>query len=503
MNYLPDGFQMKEADIHTIQKIGIPSLVLMERASLQVVQFMVQEQIDVSRVLVVCGSGNNGGDGFAVARLLKQKGVEVTALFIGNERSMSKECRLQAEIAKKLQVKIVTELEKKEYTVIIDAVFGVGLSREISGDYAKWIKCINAMSGEKVAIDIPSGVCAKTGAVLGCAFRADYTISFQYKKIGMVWFPGAKFCGKIFVADIGIDENYVEKQKEIAYTLDTSALSKWIPTRIQNSHKGSYGKVLMITGSKGMAGAAYLSAKAAYTAGAGLVRIYTEESNRTVLQGLLPEAIMTTYTKYHPEELEKLLQWADIVCIGCGLGLTTISRQVLNQTLRQSANPCIVDADGITLLSENRELLLQREFPTILTPHMKEMSRLVHGEVSNIEKNRMEIIREFTEKYPVVCVLKDTRTLVKTTGMRTFVNTMGNQAMAKAGAGDVLAGLIAGLLAQHMTAYESAVTGVLLHASAGDAAKNELGSYSVLAEDLIYFAGKCLKNAEEEKHETI
>lgn len=497
MRYLPNGDWMQKADAHTIEEIGIPSVVLMEHAASRTVEILEKEEIDCSNALIVCGSGNNGGDGFAIARLLHGKGQQVTVLFVGKKSSMSAECKLQSEIAGNLGIPIVTELTDEEYTVVLDAVFGVGLNREIGGSYRTLIEQLNEKSGRKVSVDIPSGVCSDDGRILGVAFRAELTVSFQCEKLGTVLFPGKEYAGNVIPVDIGIDISFMKEIQGICYTLEKQDIPMMLPKRRQNSHKGTYGKVLMITGSDGMAGAAFLSAKAAYTSGAGLVRIYTPDSNRMILQQLLPEAVISTYTRYDETELEHLLNWADVVCIGCGLGQNSISAELLKGTMRMSKVPCIVDADGINLLSYCRELLLETDRPVILTPHMKEMAGLIGCSISELQEERFTKLVQFTEQYPVVCVLKDARTIVAERARKFFINTAGNQAMAKAGSGDVLAGVITGLLAGHMEAYEGAVLGVYLHACGGDQAKRMLGSYSVLAEDLITGAGRCMKEAEE------
>lgn len=497
MRYLPNGNWMQKADTRTIQEIGIPSLVLMERAALQAVEAMEQEKVDLRKVLVIAGSGNNGGDGFAVARLLYQKGNDVAVMFAGNEKSMSEECRIQRRITENIGIETFTELPEEEYTVIIDALFGVGLCRDITGSYAEVIDWMNRQTGWKIAIDIPSGISAATGQVLGTAFRADLTVSFQCEKLGTVLYPGQEYAGKTIAAEIGIDTAFYEKIPEICYTLDPEDLPELLPARKSDSHKGTYGKVLMITGSKGMAGAAYLSAKAAYICGAGLVQIYTHEQNRTILQQLLPEAIISTYEAYSEQELKSLLEWADAVCIGCGLGQSDISASLLRGTLTFGKVPCVIDADGLNLLASYKEYLLHnpgREI--ILTPHMKEMSGLLGCSVQELKKERFSMLNTFIAEYPVICALKDARTVVAGRNRRNFVNTAGNSAMAKAGSGDVLSGVITALLAQHMSAYDAAVTGVYLHARGGDEAQRMLGSYSVLAEDLIRGIGQCLQKAE-------
>lgn len=499
MRYLPDGAWMQKADAHTIREIGIPSVVLMEHAAWSTVEAMEREGMDCSWVLVACGSGNNGGDGFAVARLLAGRGSEVTVVFAGREASLTDECRLQKQICGNLGIPVCTELPKGQYTAVVDALFGVGLSREVGGAYRRLIEELNALPCAKAAVDIPSGICAASGAVLGCAFRADLTVAFQCEKLGTALFPGRDYAGKVVIAEIGIDTSFYEGITDIRYTLEKSDLPKRLPVRRADSHKGTYGKVLMVTGSRGMAGAAYLSAKAAYTCGAGLVRIYTEESNRAVLQQLLPEAVITSYEGYDGEELASLLRWADAVCIGCGLGQDRVSENLLEGTLRGCRVPCVADADGINLLARYPGLLSEVQAPLILTPHMKEMSGLLGCSVAELKESRLGRLHAFTEKYPVVCALKDSRTIVAQKGKQDFVNTAGNHGMAKAGSGDVLAGVVTGLLAGRLGEYESAVLGVYLHACGGDAAREKLGSYRILAEDLIDGIGECLKEAEGRK----
>lgn len=493
MRYLPNGTQMSQADRFTIQETGIPSLVLMERAALKTVEMMHTRGIDTSRPLIVCGSGNNGGDGFAIARLLAEEGAAPRILFAGKESSLSEECKIQKQIAENLGIGIITEIPEEEYTVIIDAVFGVGLSREISGRYADIIAWMNEQDCCKVAVDIPSGVSSATGKILGIAFHADLTVAMACVKAGCEMYPGKNYAGETVAVPIGIDPEFFASDEDVCITYDRRDIPELLPERKADSHKGSYGKVLMITGSSGMAGAAYLSARAAYAVGAGLVQIYTAEENRAVLQQLLPEAIISCYQGYDEDEFARLLDWADVVCIGCGLGTGETSGRILEGTLRKVNVPCIIDADGLNLLSRKMDLLEAMHSPVILTPHMKEMSRLTGYPISGLSDRRLEIIQEFTEKYPAVCVLKDSRTFVKEKGRHPFFNLAGNSAMAKAGSGDVLAGVITGLSAQGMQAYESASLGVFLHACGGDAAKEAKGSYSVLARDLIAGIEKCME----------
>ncbi|XCP83655.1 NAD(P)H-hydrate epimerase [Roseburia hominis] len=284
MRYILTAEQMKASDMATICEIGIPSLVLMERAALRCVEVMKEEQIDLTKPLIVCGSGNNGGDGVAVARLLFEEGYTPEVVFVGNMSSRSQEMRAQMEILEKLGVSFGNSLPDREYSVIIDAVFGIGLSRIIEGRYREIIEQMNRYKGAKVAIDIASGISADTGQILGCAFRADLTVTFAYGKAGQYFYPGCDYSGRTVVRPIGIRNQALELSDEVYCSLERADLRRQMPVRPADSHKGTFGRVLMITGSKGMSGAAYLAAKAAYLTGAGLVQIYTEESNRQILQ---------------------------------------------------------------------------------------------------------------------------------------------------------------------------------------------------------------------------
>ena len=493
MIYLPTGEQMRRADLYTIEEIGVPSMVLMERAALEVVRCMEEEQLDFRKVLVICGSGNNGGDGYAIARLLHLKGHDVTIFFAGNSQKRSEENAQQAKIAAHYEIPVITNLGTEEYSVIIDALFGTGLKREVTGHYREVLCSVNQMAGKKVAVDLPSGIHDTTGARMGIAFCADLTVAIAFPKRGLFLQEGNVCAGKILTGDIGISsETFSEGTVTFGY--EKQDLFLGFPKRKKNSHKGSYGKVFMIAGSKGMSGAAYLSAKAAYAVGAGLVQIYTHEENRVILQQLLPEAIITTYDTFDSEQLEKLIQWADLIGIGCGLGKSDTAERVMQYTLERALVPCVVDADGINILSKHMEWIEETNALIVLTPHMKEMSRMLQCSVKELIEQRMEKLHAFVERYKVVCVLKDARTLVAKEHQNTYLNLSGNAAMAKAGSGDVLAGVIVGILAQQCEPYTSACLGVFLHGLAGDMARDKKGAYSVLASDLVAEISSVLKN---------
>ena len=492
--------QMKAADQYTIQKLEVPSLELMEHAAQACVQVLEDEKVDLSHVCVVCGSGNNGGDGFAIARILQNNRYSVETFCVGNPEHYTKETQEQMYRLQECGGKITYGMPQEDsYSVVIDAVFGVGLSRKVEGRYRQVIEQMNRMRGTKFAVDIPSGLSATTGCILGCAFKADYTVTFQLKKIGLELSQGRTMAGKVIVPDIGISTDSICEDQEIVRTAGKDIYRKMLPDRPEDSNKGTYGRLLVIAGSKGMAGAAYLNAHAAYMTGAGLVRIYTSSDNREILQTLLPEAIITTYEEYNKEELLSLLTWADGVCIGSGLGMSRLSEKILKTVIEYVKVPCLVDADGLNLLAENNNYLNQMaERRFVITPHMKEMSRLTGTPVEELKADRIQILKDFISRYWITCVLKDSRTLIASEEKGIRMNLTGNSAMAKAGSGDVLAGVISGWMVQGKEAEDAAELGTYIHGLSGDLAKFEKGVYSVMARDLIEYISKALMKLEEE-----
>lgn len=492
--------QMKAADQYTIQKLGVPSLELMEHAAQACVQVLEDEKVDLSHVCVVCGSGNNGGDGFAIARILQNNRYSVETFCVGNPEHYTEETQEQMHRLQECGGKITYGMPQEDsYSVVIDAVFGVGLSRKVEGRYRQVIEQMNRMRGTKFAVDIPSGLSATTGCILGCAFKADYTVTFQLKKIGLELSQGRTMAGRVIVPDIGISTDSICADQEIVRTAGKDIYRKMLPDRPEDSNKGTYGRLLVIAGSKGMAGAAYLNAHAAYMTGAGLVRIYTSSDNREILQTLLPEAIVTTYEEYNKEELLSLLTWADSVCIGSGLGMSRLSEKILKTVIEYVKVPCLIDADGLNLLAENKNYLNQMaERRFVITPHMKEMSRLTGTPVEELKADRIQILKDFISRYRITCVLKDSRTLIASEEKGIRMNLTGNSAMAKAGSGDVLAGVISGWMVQEKEAEDAAELGTYIHGLSGDLAKFEKGVYSVMARDLIEYISKALMKLEEE-----
>jgi len=493
MRILADGMEMRGMDRHSIETIGIPSLVLMERAAWSVVQEMKGRLAGRPSILIVSSTGNNGADGLAMARMLSQEGFPAEILIVGDPERATEEWKQQRHICEKLGLVIRHEMLTAEYirnnqiSVLVDALLGTGLSRLVTGVMEQTIHAINQSEAYVVSVDIPSGISADSGAVLGIAVRADLTVTFQCEKLGMVLYPGREYCGETVIRDIGILQESQESVHPRAYTMEKEDLEN-LPERPAYSNKGTFGKVLVIAGSKNMAGAAYLSGLAAYRTGAGLVRIYTPEENRIILQTLLPEAILTTYEAGYCDvkQLQELCGWADSVVMGPGFGVSETSGSILHYMLQYCAVPMVLDADALNLIAQHTHMTDVLRPGLILTPHLGEMSRLMGIPVSHMMMDLPRTARTFSKRYGIILVLKDACTLVADGSERLYVNTCGNSGMATGGSGDVLSGIIGGLLAAgELEPFEAAAYGVLLHGTAGDQAAAETGERSLMASDLV------------------
>ncbi len=497
MRYLVTSEEMRRYDYNTITKIGIPGMVLMERAALAVLeqiegcpgkQHGLQAATAIGKkekrgvtIFVLAGMGNNGGDGLALARLLAEKGYSVEVGCIGREEKASEQWKVQREILKNYPVKVGTEIPEKEYTILVDALFGVGLSREVEGSYAEAIEALNEKCGYKIAVDVPSGLDADTGKVLGVCVKADVTVTFGFCKRGLVLYPGCEYAGRVITAPIGITEySFFEEKPRMFYY--TEKLKDLLPPRAGSGNKGTFGKVLLVAGSQNMAGAAILAAKAAYRAGAGMVKVITPPENRVILQESVPEALPCT-----ADELADGLQWADVAVIGPGLSKGEDAMNCLRHLIEKCSHPLVIDADGLNLLSEDEELmgaLARREADTVLTPHVGELSRLTGSTIGELKEDLPKHAMKLAEKQHAVVVAKDARSFVCRENMPVCVNLTGNSGMATAGSGDVLAGIIGALLAQGMDAFGAASVGAYAHGMAGNLAAERLSEYGVMAGDI-------------------
>ncbi len=476
---------MKICDENTSREFGIPEAVLMERAALSVADETVRRMKENDTVFILAGTGNNGGDGLAVARILAERKVDVSFFMTGTPKKGTL-CEKQLSICRKYGVRETETLPEIEPSIVIDAVFGTGLSREIEGELLTLFETVNKWHSYRIAVDIPSGISSDHGKILGVAFRADLTVTFAFRKLGHILYPGADLCGEVVCADIGITEKSFLGMKPKVMTLTDEELSL-LPNRSNDSHKGDYGKLLVIAGSPGMCGASLFAAKAAYRMGAGLVRIFAPEENRTVLQETLPEAVLVTYRsdRFEEKELLQSLHWADAVLIGPGLGTSSVSGRILKATLSAVSVPLVMDADALNLLSKEPELLKRPHTDMILTPHMGEMSRLTGDAPIYLKEERISRAMDFANEYNVIVVLKDSRTVTAVPYGNVYLNTSGNHGMATGGSGDVLSGMILGLIGTGLSAELAAPLGVYLHGRAGDHAAKRIGERSMMASDIL------------------
>lgn len=490
MEYLLKSSEMKNCDKVTSEYFKIPSICLMERAAVAAFEEINKLICKKDSVLIVAGSGNNGGDAMAVGRLLFLEGFNVTAAFIGNPENLSEQAGLQLDILKQYKVPLIVNEEDihnidfDSYSCIIEGIFGVGLNREITGRYCGVIDRINETKNSKIfAVDIPSGINADNGKVMGRAVRADYTITFAFKKAGQYLYPGSGYCGKIILKDIGITTHSLLENKPQLYTYSREDLITKIPARENNSNKGTFGKVTLFVGSVNMAGAAFLSAKAALCTGCGYVRIVTPKENRIILQTLLPEAVLTTYDAddFSNDDFTDIIKSSSAVVCGCGLGTEKYAVKLLETVLKNCNKNLILDGDALNILSENKYLYKYTGANTIITPHLGEMSRLTDIPIKEIKENLEDAARKFADEHSLCCVLKDARTLVSMPGFSDYLNIYGCNGMSTAGSGDVLAGIISGLLAVGMEIKDAADCGVLLHSLAGEAASAKYGNASMTA----------------------
>ena len=504
--YIVTASEMKHYDHNTIEKYLIPSLLLMERAALVTVEEIERVRgCSPSRVLVVAGCGNNGGDGLAIGRLLMLKGHDVTCVLLGSEDKCTEETARQISILREYGMQIFSTIQESEYDIVIDAILGIGITRSVEGVCRNAVEWINECGAYVCSVDIPSGIRTDNGEVMGCAVHADLTVTYGFRKMGHVLYPGAGHVGKLVCRQMGIDEHSFLGTEPYWYT-HTGPDSKLLPTRRPDGNKGTFGKALLIVGSGTVAGAAMMAVKSAFRIGAGMVKAVTAEENREALQQFVPEAMLLTYSgntlsedgnfigesTAFMRELEDAEAWADCILIGSGIGMGHQAYELLKFSITESDLPLIIDADGLNLLAQDSKLQEaltecgRRGRTVILTPHMGEFARLYGCTVARAKEHLTEYPLELSGRLQSIVVCKDARTVVvRHDTEHGYVNTTGNAGMATAGSGDVLAGMITGLVAQKMSGSDAAVAGVYLHGIAGDLAAARATESSMMATDII------------------
>ncbi|MGE3177922.1 MAG: NAD(P)H-hydrate dehydratase [Vicinamibacterales bacterium] len=498
-----DARQMREADRRTIEDIGIPSLVLMENAGRQVVAALEATHADdlEGHVAVLCGRGNNGGDGFVVARTLLQRGVDVSVFLFGKVAEVRGDARVNLDILGRLGLTVVEiddsqawELhfsEVKDATLIIDAIFGTGLRAPLSGLLETVVADVNGAGIPIVAVDLPSGLSADSHEPIGPCIDATMTVTLAAPKLSLVLPPAEMHAGDVVIADIGIPDAVIEEVEGGRVELLTrGAMRELVAPRSADSHKGDFGHVLIVAGSKGKSGAAYLAALGALRSGAGLVTVATAACVQPIVASMAPEymteAIAEDADGLALDEVNRVLDLArDVIAIGPGLGQAPSTRRFVTTLIDRATVPLVIDADGLNAFAGNAGALVGREGrDVIITPHPGEMARLAGVSTHDVQKNRLAIARDFATAHHLYVVLKGHRTLVATPDGAVFINPTGNPGMATGGTGDVLCGMIAAWLAQLLDAEGACRLAVYLHGLAGDLADADLGDAPLTAGDV-------------------
>lgn len=490
--------EMKDIDRMAAEEHGITGTALMERAGAAVSR-RIKERFSPRKTLVVSGGGNNGGDGIVTARELFNSGWETRAIVLSTEDGLSPECLKQYRSAKALGVPVylktsISPGDLKD-ALIVDAIFGTGLSRKVTGRLSKAIELINESGSPVVSVDMPSGVSSDTGTVMGNAVRADFTVAFGLPKRGHLLHPGSSYTGALYIEDIGFPETLLMDERLMCELVDDSTAASLIPEREKYSHKGHYGHVLVVAGSRGKAGAALMSARASLRAGAGLVTIGVPSTLMDAFQSRATEEMLlplpdtgrgTFSSSALSEILDFLVKEADVLAVGPAIGSDKETAKLMEGLLALCAAPMVIDADAINSIRGKTGLLRKTKAPAILTPHPGEMARLIGGSKGpDVEADRIGVAAGFSKSTGAYLVLKGVPTITASPEGRSYINPTGNPGMATAGSGDVLTGIIASFVGQGLSPLEACILGAYLHGLSGDISAAEKGEHSLIATDII------------------
>lgn len=466
--YLLSNSEMKETERIAIEDKKIPSLILMENAAKGATDVILSYKPE--SVIIFAGKGNNGGDGLAIGRLLITNNIKVKIVFIGEKEKATKDCKTNLEILENYNADIVYNTENISichYDIVVDALIGTGLTRKLSEKYEFLVNIIN--KGKFIlSVDCPTGVDTDTGKDYGIAVNANVTVTFHLPKIGLLLYPAYTHIGRLIVKNIGVP--YIG-------TYNTFTLNKpkeLLPKRYPYSNKGTYGKAMFISGCDTMAGAAVINAVSAYKTGCGLVNVCSTDHIINVIHNTVPEAVTTKRNNIN-------LSYGNVIAIGSGLGINNESIALVENVLMNSNVPVVADADALNIISDNTKL---KKYTSVITPHLKEMSRLTGLDVNYIKENMIETAKNYANKYNTVVVLKDAHSVIASPDGKVCINTTGTPAMSKGGSGDSLTGVITGLIAQGINIFDAACLGAYINGKAGEIAEKNSSKYSILALDI-------------------
>ena len=521
--------EMQRIDRLTSDRYGVPSLTLMENAGRAVTNFLTERYapLEGQRIVILCGRGNNGGDGLVTARLLREQGLQPRVLLFADSKTVKGDAATNLDRLEASGPPEVVETVEKWHevcpalegaTLLIDALLGTGLARRLEGFLLEVVRDVNRLKPrpQVVAVDLPSGVSADSGELIGECVRADASVTFTAPKVAHVFPPACEMAGDWVCKEIGTPPEALDSDFSLRLNLTTDVDLAWLgEPRPPDSHKGLYGHVLMIAGSVGKTGAAAMSALAALRAGAGLVTVATPKTALPVVAGLgleymtepLPETDSGTISlqALDGRVLDRLVEGKSLVAVGPGIGGDPETLEFVRELVRDTELPMVIDADGLNAVAGALDCLDGKGRVRVLTPHPGEMARLAGLKTAEVQSNRLEVAREFAAKHKVVLVLKGFRTLTTDAEGTVWVNPNGNPGMAKGGTGDVLTGVVAGFVAQFGSRgarplAELVAAAVYIHGLAGDLAAGEVGEMSMLAGDLLDRIPDALKSVAESGH---
>lgn len=485
--YIMSSCNCKEIDKYAIEKLKIPSIILMENAANEI-YLRIKNKYD--KFLIICGTGNNGGDALAIGRKLLLNNYQVKIIIINPKKNYSSDFNINYEILKNLNsdIEYISDFKGigqlkytiKEYDVIIDGIFGVGLNRTLNEFYCHLINEINLSNKDILSIDVPSGLDCNEGIPLGNSIRANSTYTFEVIKKGFLNYKAIEYLGKIETISIGIPNEVKEKFSENVYIFDDDYYKGLIKKRAIYGHKGDYGKCVLVAGSLGFSGASYICTESCVKTGAGLTTLITTEECQKIVSNQLIEAMTINYTEL--DRVKSVVKNANVIAFGPGIRGDEKDKNILNCIIDDYSNSIVVDAEGINMLSRDKSLLKKLQDRVVLTPHLGEISRLVNKTIGEIEKDRINIAKNYAKDNRCVLVLKGYNTVI-TDGNKVYVNNTGSSKMATGGMGDCLTGIITSLIGQGYSKLNACLLGVYLHGKCGDIVAED--KYSVLATDII------------------
>jgi len=508
--------EMKALETCAIESYDIPGILLMEHAGYAVASMIVDRFTEDTKLLIVCGRGNNGGDGFVISRKLLMEGYLINVIVVGDPSSIKGDALINFNILKNMcndifYLKTLEDLNQSsklfvQTDVIVDALFGTGLNSSVRALEASVIEMINNSKAKVISVDIPSGINGSTGKVMTGAIYSDLTVVLDALKCGNVLYPGVDYNGEVKVVDIGIPKAcyyHIYFPKKL---ITKDFVLELLPIREKNSHKGTFGKASVIAGSLGMEGAAILTCSAAMRTGLGLVKLFLPKSINNIVKTAVPEIITvpleeTVEGVYGLSSIDQILEGikdASVVAIGPGCSKHYEVGETIKRLLSEPEVPLVIDADGLNMLTTNMGWLEDISKDVVLTPHIAEMARLTNLSVKEIIDNPIKIARKYAVEWEVTVVLKSSRTIVASKNGDVYINTNGNSGMATAGTGDVLTGIITAFMAQGLSGVDASVLGVFIHGSAGDRVASKIGEYGLIAGDIIKEIAYTIKELSQE-----